>query len=104
MYNYIGFTNENDSVYDCLCCTPENNFYIRIDTETIYQGSSKFKTKITDKTKLNLKFILNLETKKLNILNYDSNTSYGTINVTGKKFKFFVGKCCEGSIEYNILS
>ena len=54
---------------------------------------------------LTLKLNLNLITKKLDIKNYDSNISYGTININGNKFKFFVGKCCgnSGSIEYTLI-
>ena len=107
-YIYIGFLNENEEISSqkiCLCEIPENCFYIRADEETIYQEKSTIKTVIESKTNLNLKFILNLKSKTLNIQNYDSNISYGTINITGNIFKFFVGKCCgtAGTIEYSLI-
>ena len=107
-YIYIGFMNENEEISSqkiCLCEIPENCFYIRADEETIYKEKSTIKTVIENKTNLNLKFILNLKSKTLNIQNYDSNISYGTINITGNIFKFFVGKCCGtgGTIEYSLI-
>ena len=105
---YIGFMNENEEITstgNCFCSKPKNSFYIRIDSEQIYQGKeSKYKVKIEDKTNLSLKFILNLKTKKLDIINYDSNISYGIIDVIGNQFRFFVGKCNEGKIEYSLFS
>ena len=87
-----------------LCLTPENNFYIRIDNETIYEGRTKYKIKLEYLKKLNIRFILSLKTKKLEIKNYDNNNTYRVINVYGKIFKFFVQKCLEGTIEYTLLS
>ena len=105
---YLGFINENfdDNLCSlhCLCCAPDNCFYIRLDNGSLYEGKKKFSVKIEDKNKLNLLFILALKNKKLNIKNYDSNISYGIINVTGKSFRFFVGKCNSGEIEYHLLS
>ena len=104
---YLGFMNENAKnwVYPyCLCLTPENNFYIRIDNETIYEGKTEYKINLENLTKLNIRFILNLKTKKLEIKNYDNNNTYGVINVYGKIFKFFVQKCNQGTIEYSIIS
>ena len=105
-YIYIGFMNENENIFstgNCLCSKPDNSFYFRIDNKTIYQGKTEIKTQIKNKTKLNLKFILNLKKKTLDIKNYDSNKSYGIINIIGKCFKFFVGKCNPGIIEYTLL-
>ena len=104
---YLGFMNEDAKNYEshyCLCSKPENNFYIKIDHETIYEGKNAYKIKLENLAKLNLRFILNLKTKKLEIKNYDNNNTYKAINVYGKKFKFFVQKCNEGTIEYTLLS
>ena len=62
------------------------------------------KVQIKNKCKINLKFILDLRINKLDIKNYDSNISYGTINIIGSKFQFFVGKCNSGKIEYTLLA
>ena len=106
---YVGFTNENEGISSkkyCFCHKPDNIFYMRIDEEALYQGNSRFKVQIGNKINLNLKLILNLKTKKLEFKNYDSNNSYGAINITGNKFKFFVGKCCgnDGTIEYTLIN
>ena len=106
---YLGFINENfdlNSVIsenDCLCDILDNCYYINIYTERIYEGHKEFQTKIENKTKINLLFMLDLKNKTLNIKNYDSNISYGKVNVTGNSFKFFVGKCNDGVIEYHII-
>jgi hypothetical protein len=105
-YFYIGFMNEYEEISsntNCLCEEPENAFYIRIDSDQIFQGLSQYQVHIENKTNLNLKFILNLMTKKLDIKNYDSNKSYRIIDVIGNKFRFFVGKCCQGTIKYTII-
>ena len=95
---------KNSEGLNCLCQKPDNNFYIRIDNETIYEGRTKYKIKLENLKKLNIRFILSLKTKKLEIKNYDNNNTYGVINVYGKIFKFFVQKCNEGTIEYSIIS
>ena len=104
---YLGFMNEkakNSENSNCLCRKPDNNFYIRIDNETIYEGRTEYKIKLENIKKLNIRFILNLKTKKLEIKNYDNNNTYRVINVYGKIFKFFVQKCNCGTVEYTILS
>ena len=103
-YVYIGFINENFD-NNCLCCTPRNAFYIRIDEaeEKIYYNSSNISTKVDNKTNLCLKFNLDLKNNKLEIKDYDTDKSYGKVDVTGKQFKFFVSKCNSGTIEYTIL-
>ena len=104
---YLGFMNEkakNSENSNCLCRKPDNNFYIRIDNETIYEGRTEYKIKLENIKKLNIRFILNLKTKKLEIKNYDNNNTYRVINVYGKIFKFFVQKCNKGTIEYTLLS
>jgi len=105
---YIGFMNENalnnnNSLDYCACQELDNLFYIQISSEKIYEGKKKYEIKLDNKTKINLKFILNLKTNKLDIRNYDSDNSYKVINVYGNKFTFFVGKCNSGIIEYTIL-
>ena len=106
---YLGFINENFDINNvlskkhCLCLQLDNCYYINISYEKIYQGYETFPTKIENKTKINLLFILDLKNKTLNIKNYDSNISYGKVNVTGNSFKYFVGKCYSGVIEYHIL-
>ena len=106
-YIYLGFINE---IFDtklgggyCLCQLPENCFYINASAEKIFEGKKSISVKLENKTNLNLLFVLDLKNKKLNIKNYDSNNSYGIINVTGNSFQFFVGKCNSGQIEYHIL-
>ena len=104
---YLDFINENfnqnlNGSY-CLCQCPDNSFYIRVDNETIYEGKNTISVVLEHKTNINLLFILNLKDKILNIKNYDTNKSYGKVNIKGKSFKFFVGKCNSGDIEYNIL-
>ena len=103
--NFIGFMNENGELSGsyCICQEPQNCFYIKISSEEIFQGKSKFKVQIKNKNYLRLKFILNLKTKNLDIRDYDSNFSYKIINIIGNKFKLFVAKCNKGTIEYNIL-
>ena len=54
---------KNYESHYCLCIKPENNFYIKIDNETIYEGNNAYKIKLENLTKLNLRFILNLKTK-----------------------------------------
>ena len=103
-YNIIGFMNENEELSNyCICQEPKNCFYVNIYTEVIFQEEFKFKVQIKNKTYLRLKFILNLKSKKLDIRDYDSNSSYKTIDIIGNKFKLFVAKCNSGTIEYNIL-
>ena len=106
-YVYIGFINENfNNNYDCLCCFPGNAFYIRIDDEKIYyNGLNGFElqTKVNNKTNFSLKFNLDLKNNELEIKDYDTDKSYGKVDVTGKQFKFFVSKCNSGTIEYTIL-
>ena len=104
-YVYIGFINENFD-NNCLCCHPRNAFYIRIDEdeEKIYYNSSNISTKVNNKTNLSLKFNLDLKNNKLEIKDYDTDKSYGKVDVNGKKFKFFVSKCNSGTIEYKILT
>ena len=106
-YIYIGFMNENENLpsnNSCLCFQPNNSFYIQIGSETIFQGKSQYKVQIENKENLNLKFILNLKNKKLDIRNYYSNTSYRIIDVIGNNFRFFVGNCGGGvKIRYTIL-
>ena len=99
----IGFINDQFDNHNCLCCWPRNAFYIRIDEENIYCHNKETSTKLDNKTNLKLKFILNLNQNKLEIKNYDTNKSYGTVDVEGMKFKFFVSKCNNGIIEYTIL-
>ena len=101
-YLYIGFINENFD-YDCLCCTPRNSFYIRIDDEKIYYNGLELQTKVNNKTNFSLKFNLDLKNNKLEIKDYDTKESYGKVDVNGKQFKFFVSKCNSGTIEYSIL-
>ena len=104
---YLGFINEyfdtNLSGSNCLCCIPENCFYINLEKETIYEGKNETNIKIENKNNINLLFVLDLKNKTLNIKNYDSNNSYGMINIKGNNFRFFVGKCNLGEIEYHIL-
>ena len=103
---FTGFMNEKEdisSIGNCFCALPENSFYIRVDQELVFQGKSQYKVQIENKTNINLKYILNLKTKKLDIRNYDSNRSYRIIDVIGNKFRFFVGKCNSGIIKYTIL-
>ena len=99
--------NENENIpssNNCFCFLPKNSFYINIGSETIFQGQSKYQVQIENKENLNLKFILNLKTKKLDIKNYDSNISYRIIDVLGNNFRFFVGNCGGGgTIKYTIL-
>ena len=99
--------NENENIPSnnyCLCFLPNNSFYINMGSETIFQGQSKYQVQIENKENLNLKFILNLKTKKLDIKNYDSNISYRIIDVLGNNFRFFVGNCGGGgTIKYTIL-
>ena len=106
-YIYLGFINEyfdtNLSGGHCLCSFPDNCFYINISQEEIYEGKVTTKIKLENKTFLNLLFVLDLKNKKLNIKNYDSKNSYGKIDVIGNSFKFFVGKCNDGEIEYRLL-
>ena len=45
-----------------------------------------------------------LKNNKLDIKDFDTDKSYGKVDVNGKKFKFFVSKCNSGTIEYTILS
>ena len=82
---------------------PENCFYLNAYEEKIYAGKKSISVKLEKKTNLNLLFVLDLKNKKLNIKNYDSKNSYGIIDVIGNSFKFFVGKCNDGEIEYHIL-
>ena len=104
IYNYmsIGFINENYN-NECLCCKPGNTFYLRVDEEAIYSNTNKISTKIDNKTNFSLRFNLNLNNNKLEIKEYNSNQTYGIIDVVGKQFKFFVSKCNYGIIEYTIL-
>ena len=104
LYDYmvLGFINEQFD-YECLCCRPKNAFYIRIDEDSIYYNDKKISTKLDNKTNFKLKFILNLNQNKLEIKNYDTNKSYGIVDVDGITFKFFVSKCNYGIIEYTIL-
>ena len=97
--------NENGELSSkfCICEKPQNCFYINIYSEEIFQGKSKFKVQIKNKNNLRLKFILNLKNKNLDIRDYDSNSSYKTIDIVGNKFKLFTAKCNSGTIEYNIL-
>ena len=102
-YIQLGFINEYFTNY-CLCQVPNNSFFIRVDNQTIYEGSKKKLTiDLLDKTKIILLFVLNLKTKQLNIKNYDTKKSYGIINVEGNYFRFLVSKCNPGDIEYTIL-
>jgi len=104
IYNYmaIGFINENYK-NECLCCKPGNTFYLRVDEEAIYSNTNKISTKIDNKTNFSLKFNLNLKNNKLEIKEYNTNQSFGIIDVVGEQFKFFVSKCNYGIIEYTIL-
>ena len=104
-YHCLGFMNEYENICsnNCLCREPTNSFYIRIDSEQLYSGKNNYKINLENKNNINLKFDLNLKTKKLEIKNYNSSNSYGTIDITGTKFKFFVGKCNSGEIEYTLL-
>lgn len=96
--------SKNSKEGSCICRKPDNSFYIRIDNNTIYEGKNEYKIKLENQLKLNLRFILNLKTKQLDIKNYDNNNSYKIINIYGNIFKFFVQKCNKGIIEYTILS
>ena len=96
------FINEQFD-YECLCCRPKNALYIRIDEDSIYYNDKKISTKLDNKTNFKLKFILNLNQNKLEIKNYDTNKSYGIVDIDGITFKFFVSKCNYGIIEYTIL-
>ena len=100
---YIGFINEKFD-NNCLCCYPGNAFYIRIDDENIYYDNLNISTKVDNKTNFSLKFNLDLKNNKLDIKDFDTDKSYGKVDVNGKKFKFFVSKCNSGTIEYTILS
>ena len=100
--NYIGFRNEIENK-SCVCCFSENSFYVDIFLETIFEGMNQYKINLTDRTKINLKFVLNLKNKTLDIKNYNTDISYKVINIKGNNFKFFVGKCNKGTIEYTIL-
>ena len=104
LYDYmsIGFINENFD-FDCLCCKPKNAFYLRVDEESIYYNDKKISTKLDDKTDLSLRFILDLNRNKLEIKDYDTDHSYGIVDIKGVSFKFFVSKCNYGIIEYSLL-
>ena len=104
LYDYlaIGFINEKFE-YTCFCTKPKNAFYIRIDEEKIYYNDKKIDIKLENRTDFCLRFDLDLEKKKLDIKDYDTDESYGIVDVKGIKFKFFVSKCNSGIIEFTVL-
>ena len=104
---YVGFVNEKyNNNNNCLCCTPLNAFYIRIDEENIYyNGSSKsISTQLENKTNFSLRFNLDLRNNTLEFKDYDSDRSYGKVDILGNQFRFVVSKCNSGTVEYIILS
>jgi len=103
---YIGFMNENSKILtgSCICSYFDNNFYIRIDNQTINEGKNFFNVQLESLTNLKIRFILDLKNKTLEIKNYDNNNKYGILPVYGKKFNFFVQKCNMGTIKYSLLS
>lgn len=102
---YIGFLNENFNNKVCLCCNPSNAFYIKIDLENIYYNGrcTRISTQLGNKTNFGLRINLDLRNNTLEFKDYDSDKSYGKVDVLGNKFRFVVSKCNSGTIEYSIL-
>ena len=104
-FHYIGFLNDNYGFdFECMCLSPKNAFYLHNEGTQLKEGSTVLLTNRKLEMLLDventLKFSIQGSTGNLKV--YKDEAFIGEIIMSGKNFRFFVGKCNKGKIMYTL--